>query len=408
MILDVQQITLENHSGDNQFVADVKIDDNLDIQITNAEIESIIFVQAALQRAEESGIFPDECYYKLSTITGNETINCEWILVNGFQPQFDGSTTYSGKISKVECILSTPQTNKMSLTLNLSFDEIINIMGYLGLHFKTKNFGIIDIKHDPAGTFCTINCIPIDEMAYPEVRLTELLRFCTGTDINWISGIHGARKFFQPQSEPLFKERHISMLPQDQEAAITLFDSLSDFLLPISDATYSPVLDCVVNVCQAQKNILNYRLVVGAAVEYLMKNFYNNIKFPEAYYAKLDSSLAIIKASEIEDEIKRKIEGAIANYKKVPPKKILALMKNAKIIKKEHINAYESIRNSGAHGDDLKITEVNNLFLKASAVLDLIFRIILNGIQFSGIYYSPIERQNAPFEHKTIANIVPE
>jgi hypothetical protein len=245
-------------------------------------------------------------------------------------------------------------------------------------------------------------------MVYPEIRLTEILRFCTGSDINWIQGQHGNRKFYQRSGEPLFKARHISVFPLDQAESISLFDAISDYLMPNTEPTYSPILDSVVNVCQSQNNILNYRLVVGAAVEYLMKKFNSTISFPLDYYAKLDSALEILESTDFDSNIKKKLESAIDSYRKVQPKKILNLMKAHGLIDKRHISAYDSIRHSGAHGDDLMITEVNNLFLKANGVLDLIFRIILNGIGYRGYYYSPIERGNEYFQCKVLPQTVAE
>lgn len=408
MLLDAKTIELTNHSGNHNFVADVKIDNNLNVKIENAQIQSIRFIQDALSRAEDCGIFPDECYYKLRVTEENHICNSDWILITGIQPQLDGRISYSAKISKFEIITDGIESRDMTVVINLPFEEIIPLLGYLGPHFQTRNFGTIDIRRGPEGKFSTIKCTPIGTMSYPEVRLTELLRFCTGSDINWINGKHGSRLFYQRPSEPLFKERHISVFPLDQPAAIYMFDALADYLLPTSDSSYSPTLDSVVNVCQSQKNILNYRLVVGATVEYLTKKFYSNIAYANDYIQKIDESVQKIANSDIDDGLKTKLQSALDNYKKVPPKKILNLMKASGIIDKHHIAAYESIRNSGAHGDDLKITEINNLFLKANAVLDLIFRIILNGIKFDGLYYSPIERENAYFTHKTLQSLIVE
>jgi len=397
MIFNASNVSLINHAGTNTFIADIAIDDDLNIEITNASMQSLTFIEKARIDAEDSGVFTDDCYYKFIHPEGQNEFTGEWILIRGIRPNFSGSISYPATISRLEIRSENIQSEKLELKLNLGSGELIKLMGYLGPRFDTRRFGVIDIRPGENDDNCKVICCPAPDMAYPECRITEILRFCTGSDVNWISGTYGIRRFYQGPSSPLFKEKHLSPFPLDQQSAISLFDVVSEYLIPIQDRLYSPELDSVMNICQAQKNVLNYRLTIGATVEYLIKKFHGNINYPETYLASLDQAKLGVESSQIDLKIKDKLFGALENYRKVAPMQILNLMKARGLIYKKHVNAYNSIRNAGAHGDEINIAEINSFFSKANIVLDLIFRIILNGIKYNGYYYSPEERGNIEF-----------
>lgn len=157
------------------------------------------------------------------------------------------------------------------------------------------------------------------------------------------------------------------------------------------------------NLRQARPSLVNFRLILGAAVEHLLKRFPGKVTVGSDTLQHIDESLFTIDNAGLHPSIKEKLKSALVNQRNLQPKHVLAAMKALGLVETSHIKTYENIRNMGSQGDPSSLKEANDTLRKASIVLDLVYRILLNGISYSGKYRSPIKSSDVTVKSLVVA-----
>lgn len=403
-MLIADNATFVNRSGTISFQAAVSIAENLSIEITiapDAKLQERFRLQD--KQSVQTGTLTDECYFYAAFAISGQQIQANDILL-ATMPE----STENGMVFHAVVDLLTygdqPPSDLLELDLNVDFEVMQNGLGILGERFDSVEFGQIEILPGVGNDRCTLRSQLKTAIPYPENRIVEVLRCLTGIDISWIEARVAGKRMVRAPRTPLFLDPALSIMPQgDRASAIKLFDALARFVGTNTGKFSSSETDTLSNLRQSQSQLVNYRLILGAAVEHLLKRFPGGIAIGQDFLEQIDESLFIVEGAGFKPAMKEKLKSALVNQRNLQPKLVLAAMKAQGLVESTHIKTYENIRNMGSQGEPSSLKEVNDTKRKTSIVLDLVYRILLNGISYSGKYRSPIKNSDVSFRAVPLA-----
>ncbi len=403
-MLTADKAAFVNRSATLSFQAAVSIGDDLTIEISLPDDAKLLQRFAELTKTfAQTGTITDDGYFYAAFEVEGQRVQANDILL-----ATPPATTEQGSVFHAVVDLLTfgdqPPSDDLELELNVGFESLVAGMGLLGETFESSEFGTIEILPGTAKDRCLLRSQLKTAIPSPETKMLEVIRFLSGIDVSWIEAKIAGKRLVRAPREPLFLDPNLSPMPQgDRAAAVKMFDAVARFVGANSGKHTSSEIDTLSNLRQARPNLVNFRLVLGAAVEHLLKRFPGEVAIGQDLLGQIDESIFLVDTAGLSPAIKEKLKSALVNQRNLQPKHILAAMKALGLVESTHIKTYENIRNMGSQGDPSSLKEANDTKRKASVVLDLVYRILLNGLSYSGKYRSPIKGTDISFRAVPLA-----
>jgi hypothetical protein len=403
-MLTAEKVAFVNRSGSLSFEASATIADDLSIEIRLATDPKLLERFRLLHKQfEQSGTLTDDSYFYAAFEVSGQRLQANDILLSAPPESTDTGLVFHSVVDLLT-YGDQPPSDLLELELNVGFDSLVEGLDILGEAFESTEFGKIEVLPGTGANRCLLRSQLKTAIPFPENKILEVVRFVTGIDASWIEARVAGKRMVRAPRTPLFLDPELSPLPQgDRAGAIKLFDAAVRFVGTNPGKHSSSETDTLSNLRQARPNLVNFRLVLGAAVEHLLKRFPGEVAIGQDLLGQIDESLFLVDAAGLSPAIKEKLKSALVNQRNLQPKHVLASMKALGLVESSHIKTYENIRNMGSQGDPSSLKEVNDTKRKASIVLDLVYRILLNGISYSGKYRSPIKGTDISFRAVPLA-----
>jgi len=403
-MLTAEKVAFVNRSGSLSFEASATIADDLNIEIRLAPDAKLLERFRLLHKQfEQSGTLTDDSYFYAAFEVEGQRIQANDILLSSPPESTDTGLVFHSVVDLLT-FGDQPPSDLVELELNASFEALVEGLDILGETFESTEFGKIEILPGTGADRCLLRSQLKTAIPFPENKILEVLRFVTGIDASWIEARVAGKRMVRAPRTPLFLDPELSPLPQgDRAGAIKLFDAVVRFVGTNPGKHSSSETDTLSNLRQARPNLVNFRLVLGAAVEHLLKRFPGEVAIGQDLLGQIDESIFLVDTAGLAPAIKEKLKSALVNQRNLQPKHVLAAMKALGLVESSHIKTYENIRNMGSQGDPSSLKEANDTKRKASIVLDLVYRILLNGLSYSGKYRSPIKGTDISFRAVPLA-----
>ncbi len=184
-----------------------------------------------------------------------------------------------------------------------------------------------------------------------------------------------------------------------------LFERYLYYCSSYKEIGWHPMFDLVYRIIEAGKVYLDvYALTLSVAVEGLLKQeFVRVAKLKEEDIVALDAAyLELLKNENIDEEIKKRLRGAIASMKLPRAKDRLIVLQNRELIEKKLVKAWNTLRNSSAHADSLNPMKIQEYLNNCNAVCLLFYHLIFLVVGYEGNYldYSSYGFPRKKFEAK--------
>lgn len=393
-MISASKASFVNRSATISFEAAVEIADDLSIDIRLDHDPKLFEKFAALcnQIEKAGGAISDDGYFYAAFTVDGQRVQANDILIATRPEALESGLRIESKVDLLT-YGDQPPSDHLELLLNVGRDQMVAGLGILGESFETTDFGTVEILAGPDTGRCILRSQLKTGIPYPENKILEVVRFLSGIDVNWIEAQAAGKRVVRAARDPLFLDHEFSPMPQgDRASAIKMFDAIAKFVGANAQKHSSSEIDTLSNIRQASRNLVNFRLVLGAAVEHLLKRFPGKVGIGQDTLQHVDESIFLVDNAGLHPSIKEKLKSALVNQRNLQPKHVLAAMKALGLVESLHIKTYENIRNMGSQGDSSSLKEANDTLRKTSVVLDLVYRILLNGIAYSGRYRSPIKQ----------------
>jgi len=393
-----------NRSASISFEASVRIADDLSIEIDSANDAKLLEKFAALQKlSEQTGTVTDDGYFYVAFVVDGQRVQANDVLLANRPITIVSGLRFNSKVDLLSYSDQAP-SDILELELNVGFDQLMSGMGLLADSFDTVDFGTVEILPGDTDGNCHLRSQLKTGIPFPETKILEVVRFLSGIDVQWIEAKVAGKRMIRAPKVPLYSNPDLSPMPQgDRASAVKMFDAVAAFVGANTGKHTSSETDTLANLRQARPSLVNFRLILGAAVEHLLKRFPGKVTVGSDTLQHIDESLFTIDNAGLHPSIKEKLKSALVNQRNLQPKHVLAAMKALGLVETSHIKTYENIRNMGSQGDPSSLKEANDTLRKASIVLDLVYRILLNGISYSGKYRSPIKSSDVTLKSLVVA-----
>lgn len=403
-MLTAPKAAFVNRSATLSFEASVSIADDLSLRIHVAPDAKLLERFHLLHKqAAQTGALTDDSYFYAAFEVDGQRIQANDILLSTPPESTDTGLDFHSVVDLLT-YGDQPPSDLLELDLNVGFETLVEGLDILGESFESAEFGKIEILPGPSTDRCRLRSQLKTPIPFPENKILEVVRFVTGIDVSWIEARVAGKRMVRAPRTPLFLAPDLSPMPQgDRAGAIKLFDATARFVGTNPGRHSSSETDTLSNLRQARPNLVNFRLVLGAAVEHLLKRFPGEVAIGQELLAQIDESLFLVDGAGLSPAIKEKLKSALVNQRNLQPKHVLASMKALGLVESTHIKTYENIRNMGSQGDPSSLKEANDTRRKAAIVLDLVYRILLNGLSYSGKYRSPTKRTDLSFRAVPLA-----
>lgn len=403
-MLSAQNVAISNRSGTIAFAASVSISDDLSIEITTENQQDLRERFAALRNQfVKTGVLTEDSYCQASFATDGIRCQALDILIDK-DPEVDGTRLVFR--SRVDSIvhLDQPPSDLLELELDVGLETMLAGLGILGDSFDTVEFGTIEFLPGKTGDRCRLRSRLKGGIAFPEHKILEAVRFVSGIDVHWTEAAVAGKRTVRSSRPVSYADGEFTPMPQgDRASAIKMFDAVVRWVGTNPHAHSSSETDTLANLRQARGNLVNFRLILGAAVEHLLKRFPGEVVVDRETLQHIEESIFMLDGTGFHRTIKEKLKSALVNQRNLQPKLVLAAMKAMGLVSSLHIKTYENIRTMGSQGGSSSLKEANDTKRKAAVVLDLVYRILLNGLSYTGKYRSPIDGTDTYFRANVVA-----
>jgi hypothetical protein len=403
-MITADKASFVNRSATVSFEGSVRIADDLSIEIDFANDSKLLEKFASLQNnSEQTGTVTDDGYFYAAMVVEGKRVQVNDILLATRPSATDTGLRFHSKVDLLTYSDQAP-SDILELELNVGSEQLVAAMGMLADSFDTIDFGTVEILPGTDAGNCHLRSQLKTGIPFPETKILEVVRFLSGIEVQWIEAKVAGKRMVRAPKAPLYSNPDLSPMPQgDRASAIKMFDAVAAFVGTNTGKHTSSETDTLANLRQARPSLVNFRLILGAAVEHLLKRFPGKVSVGSDTLQHIDESLFTIDNAGLHPSIKEKLKSALVNQRNLQPKHVLAAMKALGLVETSHIKTYENIRNMGSQGDPSSLKEANDTLRKASIVLDLVYRILLNGISYSGKYRSPIKSSDVTVKSLVVA-----
>lgn len=403
-MLTAAKAAFVNRSATLSFEASVSIAEDLSLEIgLGPEPKWLERFSQMHKQSLQTGTLTDDSYFYAAFEVDGQRIQANDILLSALPTSTENGLVFHAVVDLLT-FGDQPPSDLLELELNVGIETLHHGLDILGQEFESVEFGKIEILPAQQTHRCLLRSQLKTPIPFPENKILEVLRFVTGIDVSWVEARVAGKRMVRAPRRPLFHDPDLSPMPQgDRAGAIKMFDAVARFVGANAGKHSSSETDTLSNLRQARPNLVNFRLVLGAAVEHLLKRFPGEVAIGQELLAQIDESLFLVDGAGLSPAIKEKLKSALVNQRNLQPKHVLASMKALGLVESTHIKTYENIRNMGSQGDPSSLKEANDTKRKAAIVLDLVYRILLNGIAYSGKYRSPIKGADISFRAVPLA-----
>lgn len=403
-MLTADKVAFVNRSATLSFEAAITIASDLSIEIRIADDAKLHARFTALHKQfAQTGTVTDDGYFYAAFEADGRRVQANDILIATLPATTESGLVFHGVVDLLT-FSDQPPSDIVELELNVGFETLVAGLDILGESFECVEFGKVEILPGSGADRCLLRSQLKTAIPFPENKILEVVRFVSGIDVSWIEAKVAGKRMVRAARAPLFADPELSPMPQgDRACAIKMFDAVSRFVGANAGRHSSSETDTLSNLRQASKSLVNFRLILGAAVEHLLKRFPGEVGIGHDTLLQIDESIFLVDAAGLHPAIKEKLKSALVNHRNLQPKHVLAAMKALGLVETSHIKTYENIRNMGSQGDPSGLKEANDTKRKTKVVLDLVYRIVLNGIRYSGKYRSPLHATDISFRSVPLA-----
>lgn len=129
------------------------------------------------------------------------------------------------------------------------------------------------------------------------------------------------------------------------------------------------------------------RLVLSVAIEGILKSQFSELKpIDSTLESQINKAKQIILQSDLQDNFKKRVEGALGSMSQARSKDRLHILKGQGFVSDELIKEYGKLRDSSAHGDLVSGMQMQTDFDQYAAALVLFYHLIFSAIDYRGEY----------------------
>lgn len=186
----------------------------------------------------------------------------------------------------------------------------------------------------------------------------------------------------KPLLSPLIRLNHINASTVAKEMFIKYIRYISKNK---SELLHQISVELLRVVRASQYSIDALALLVSVAVEAILKSQYHEIEISKEENKEIDLVREHINILNISSNLKERLKGLVAMLKQNRPKDYLYQLKERRIIKEDHIKAWEHLRIKAAHGniDNINLDKKYEL---CNMVCQLMYLLIFDLIGYKGIF----------------------
>ncbi|MBK8803968.1 MAG: hypothetical protein IPN71_18325 [Fibrobacteres bacterium] len=403
-MLSAQNVAISNRSGTIAFDASVTIADDLSVEIRTPNLQDLRERFASFRNQFlKTGVLTEDSYCQAAFAADGVRIQACDILIDK-DPAVDGTDLVF--CSRVDSIVHSdqPPSDMLELELDVGLEAMLSGLGILGDSFDSMEFGKVEFLAGTAPDRCLLRSQLKSGIAFAENKILEAVRFVSGIDAQWVESRVAGKRTVRSPRPVLYADPACSPMPQgDRASAIKMFDAVVRWVGLNKGSHTSSETDTLANLRQASPSHVNFRLILGAAVEHLLKRFPGEVVVDRETLQHIEESIFMLDGTGFHRTIKEKLKSALVNQRNLQPKQVLAAMKAMGMVSSLHIKTYENIRTMGSQGGASGLKEANDTKRKTAVVLDLVYRILLNGISYTGKYRSPIDGTDTYFRANVVA-----
>lgn len=154
----------------------------------------------------------------------------------------------------------------------------------------------------------------------------------------------------------------------------------SDYIHPLSSAVFL--------VIESRRASLDIEaLTLSTSIEAILKEQKGELfDAPADLLEKIQFAQDLIKASNLDDDLKNRLEGTFGSMKGLRATDILHNLKNNHLINSKLVKDYKEIRNRSAHGGKVSGIDPQDYIKKLHSVLVLFYNIVFLVIKYEGPY----------------------
>ncbi len=176
-----------------------------------------------------------------------------------------------------------------------------------------------------------------------------------------------------------------------------LFQKYLEYIIDYRENSWHPLSYWIHTVIESGAASFDIeRLVLSVAIEGVLKSQFSELRPIDATLeSQINKAKQIILQSDLQDNFKKRVEGALGSMSQQRAKDRLHILKGQGFVRDELIREYGKLRDSSAHGDLVSGTQMQTDFDQYAAALVLFYHLIFSVINYRG-EYTDYSRRNYP------------
>jgi hypothetical protein len=229
------------------------------------------------------------------------------------------------------------------------------------------------------------------------MRFNETLQFVLGRSLYWVVlvVINGDRRTLTVRtSKQKGQKARIGPPIAMQQCRGTptmvwiLFQKYLEYIRDYRENSWHPLSYWIHTVIESGAASFDIeRLVLSVAIEGVLKSQFSELKPTDSTLeSQINKAKLIILQSDLQDNFKKRVEGALGSMSKPRAKDWLHILKEQGFVRDELVKGYGKLRDSSAHGDLVSGMQMQTDFDQYAAALVLFYHLIFSAINYRGEY----------------------
>lgn len=232
------------------------------------------------------------------------------------------------------------------------------------------------------------------------VRILEALQFVLAQPLHWcVMEVNQEGKIETVIRAPLTNDVASSGYPPISfntvnNAVWELFQIYLENYIGYDKETWHPTFSSIYRILQASSASLSTKaLALSVAVEGILRGEFKNVgKLNKRRDCAVEQARKILVATSIDTDVKKRLSSALGQMKDPRAKDRLYALHNDGLICKRHIKAWEKLRNSTAHANELEYEKLQEFLDRLHLTYILFHQLIFLAIGYTGTYTDYSER----------------
>jgi hypothetical protein len=187
-----------------------------------------------------------------------------------------------------------------------------------------------------------------------------------------------------------------------------LFAKYLEYVIPHPQAEWHPLSNSAHLAVVGDAGPLDAGLLaLSVAIEGVLKTGFSQVAVPnDSLLEQIDAAYKLVFTSNLKDEFKPRVLGAIDSMRKPRAKDKLLALQRAGIIREELINAWDRTRHPAVHADGFDKKEISKILRNYQSALTLLNELVFLVIGYTGLYtdYSTTDWPERAFD-KTMKDL---